>query len=437
MSKRVTPLALAVLLPAFAGLAWAEDDEETPPDSPRLAALARAIQGGDREALGKFWAEVKGKAPLVEPVDGDKDDSWVTFVWRGGDETRRVHLLVGLPDVTPYSKTLERLKGTDLWYRTEKVPNRARFGYSFLVNFPRRLPRDGGKLVELWDKNPPRADPLNPRGGDSRSIVELPQAPAPRWTEPRKDVPKGVLREHTLTGKTLKRVPRVWVYTPAGYDPRGEPCAMLVVFDGVTHGGLPRHTEIPTPTIVDNLTAEGKVPRTVVVLIDSVDAAWRHEYLGCSSPFADFLAGELVPWVRSHYRVSDDPARAVLAGESDGGLAAAHAAFRHPEVFGCVLSQSGSFGRPGPGGRWTEYGETGWLIRQFVAAPKKKLRFYLTAGQFEHYLAYSVRAENRRMRDVLEAKGYPVTYVEFVGGHEALCWRGLVGDGLVALLGAR
>ena len=44
--------------------------------------------------------------------------------------------------------------------------------------------------------------------------------------------------------------------------------------------------------------------------------------------------------------------------------------------------------------------------------------------------------ENRRMRDTLTARGYPVTYSEYNGGHDALCWRGSIADGLIALLGA-
>ncbi len=42
---------------------------------------------------------------------------------------------------------------------------------------------------------------------------------------------------------------------------------------------------------------------------------------------------------------------------------------------------------------------------------------------------------SRHMRDVLLAKGYEVHYREFVGGHDYLSWRGLLADGLIALLG--
>ena len=39
------------------------------------------------------------------------------------------------------------------------------------------------------------------------------------------------------------------------------------------------------------------------------------------------------------------------------------------------------------------------------------------------------------MRDVLQAKGYFVHYVEFNGGHEYLSWRGTLSDALLVLVG--
>ena len=39
-----------------------------------------------------------------------------------------------------------------------------------------------------------------------------------------------------------------------------------------------------------------------------------------------------------------------------------------------------------------------------------------------------------RLRAVLRAKGYPVRYAEFSGGHHFLCWRGTLADGVLALL---
>jgi enterochelin esterase family protein len=42
---------------------------------------------------------------------------------------------------------------------------------------------------------------------------------------------------------------------------------------------------------------------------------------------------------------------------------------------------------------------------------------------------------NRHMRDVLTAKGYPVRYREYAGGHSFLNWSGGTASGLLFLMG--
>jgi enterochelin esterase family protein len=72
-------------------------------------------------------------------------------------------------------------------------------------------------------------------------------------------------------------------------------------------------------------------------------AGRRDDELACDVPFAEFLATELVPWIYKDYAATNDPSRTIVGGSSRGGLAAAFAGFQHPEVFGNVLSQSGSY----------------------------------------------------------------------------------------------
>jgi len=109
-----------------------------------------------------------------------------------------------------------------------------------------------------------------------------------------------------------------------------------------------------------------------------------------------------------------------------GVMTAAFAALRAPERFGNVLSQSGSF--------WwmngTEF-DVGaeWLTRRYALAPELPVRFYVEVGLQE----WALLGPTRHFRDVLEAKGYDLDYAEYNGGHDALCWRGGIADGLASL----
>jgi hypothetical protein len=191
--KRIVWIALIVVL-AGAGnrcrttsIASAEDETKPSCDSPRLAALAKQLTGdeaGNRATIGKFLDDLSGKAPLVEPVEGDPHSRWITFLWRGGSDTHRVGVLGGPPSAE-FGEQLQRLKNSNLWYRTDKVPSDSRFVYHFLINMPDKIPDDGPAAASFWKENPMRQDPLNRLASPSNhgSIAELPDAPLQPWLE--------------------------------------------------------------------------------------------------------------------------------------------------------------------------------------------------------------------------------------------------------------
>jgi len=140
--------------------------------------------------------------------------------------------------------------------------------------------------------------------------------------------------------------------------------------------------------------------------------------LPCNPAFADFLARELVPWARKRYSATTSPKRTVVAGSSYGGLASVFAGLKHPEVFGNVISLSGSFWWKPQGSAQSE-----WLVQQMRRSPKRPLRFYLEVGLMEVGAAGSDQVgSNRRMHQILVAKGYPTGYAEYDGGHSFLNW---------------
>ncbi|HEX8293291.1 MAG TPA: alpha/beta hydrolase-fold protein [Pyrinomonadaceae bacterium] len=435
MRKFGLPLFLSLLfvVPAH-GRAGARAAGSEEPESPRLSALRRALGEGRGGAVEEFWREAAREgSPLVESIKGDEENLLVTFLWRDGAAEKYVAVFP-FARVNPLPHLFARVEGTDVWFRSYRLRRDARFEYMVaahdsLTPFAAREPAGaGGWLASL------RPDPLNPRrfveppdeespgeGEYVSSYLELPGAPPQPFVRERAGVRRGRVELIRYGGGEAEGGRRVWVYTPPGYGPGGGPYRLLVLFDGwqYTH-------QIPTPTILDNMLADGVIPPTVAVMVDERD---RVEQFYLNPSFADFVAGELVPWVRRRYRVTLRPRGAVLGGLSLGGVAAAYTALRHPEVFGGVLSQSGAFQyRPeDPGG----------LIRQLAQSARRPLRFYLEAGLLEVNESPSLLHSNRHLRDVLEAKGYEVTYSEFNGRHDHVCWRGSLSKGLAALLAPR
>ncbi len=84
---------------------------------------------GDAAALKIFWANViKSGAPLIEPIPTEKNFSFVTFIWRGNSETRNVVIFDGVADFDAKDQMVN-LVHTDVWYKTYRVRNDARFAY--------------------------------------------------------------------------------------------------------------------------------------------------------------------------------------------------------------------------------------------------------------------------------------------------------------------
>jgi enterochelin esterase-like enzyme len=416
--------------------------------SSRIEELRKDLVEGKSDALELFWREVtEAGAPLVETIEGEPNYRLVTFLWRDQGDTENV-VVVGaaMAAWSNWQKhRLTRLSESDLWYKTYRFRSDLRATYWLSHN-------DSLRDVEEYENFQDRRstfqlDPLNPHHHTypkdeelpndedwSFSLLELPDASPQSSIIPRADVPHGKVEMVRLRSDILDNERRVYLYTPPGYTPDSEAYGLLLVFDGPAYisAGL-----VPTPTILDNLIADGKIPPLVAVLPDSLDRETRSRELPCYEPFVEYLKQELLPWVRARYHVTNDPKRTIVAGSSYGGLGAAFVAFKAPEIFGNVLSQSGAF-------RWNssvreegihDPNDEAWLIRQFVASPQLPLRLYLEVGLLERSAVDDMVLMNRRMRDVLESKGYEVAYSEYNGGHDYICWRGSFADGLTWLIG--
>jgi hypothetical protein len=173
-----------------------------PSTSPRMSALRSAVKKGDGAAVPQFWDEIgKKHAPLIEPVPNDDQSSLVTFLWRGNTDNHNVVVIGGVAGTDLTKNQMSKIPGTDVWYKTYKVRNDARFIYSLSPNdslqpIEKIDPKDRQALDKrLSDLRP---DPFNPQhdpGGMPSSYVELAAAPQQRWINPVADTAKGNLEK--------------------------------------------------------------------------------------------------------------------------------------------------------------------------------------------------------------------------------------------------
>ncbi len=250
-----------------------------------------------------------------------------------------------------------------------------------------------------------------------------------QWDVPQPQHLKGKVASYLFSSRILKNKRDIWIYTPASYEWREGPYPLLIVFDGQAYTSQ----LIPGPTILDNLIAKGKIPPLVAVFVSSIDQPTRNLELPCYARFVESLRQELVPWISRRYFVTKDPSLTIVAGSSYGGLAAAFAALRYPERFGNVLSQSGAFW-------WNPSKDASdpWLVKQYELATAGSICFYLDVGDQEtsssnHQM--SMVDINRQFHQLLNQKGYKVSYYEFKGGHDYDSWRKTFAIGLMALFG--
>ncbi|MBN9053863.1 MAG: DUF3327 domain-containing protein [Rhizobiales bacterium] len=406
----------------------AADQVPPAPDylSPIIAAEAAAIAAGT--STDAFWAMAAARGtPLVE--DGREGYRIVTFLGRGAKRNIR---LFGAPSGD--HEELQRLEGSDIWFKSFEVPAATRLSYQLAFNVPDVPGTARDRRVAILSTA--RADPLNRPPWPAEAIdaynqdsaLELADAPPQPWLAERGG-PAGTLARLSIESARLGNRRDIAIYRPAGFDPARRDTVLLYVFDADQY--LER---VPVPRILDNMIAAGAVPPVVAVFVANPDRAARARELPANPAFADFMAQELHPMVVKETGLDAPAGRTVLAGSSYGGLASATVAMRHPEVFGNVLAMSGSFWWSPPGTPEDRQEHVAGLV---AAGPALPLRFFLSAGLFEtgSQGTAGILDSSRHLRDVLAAKGIPVIYRDYAGGHDYLVWQGVISDGLVALFG--
>lgn len=368
------------------------------------------------------------EVPLRVRVSAEEVD--VTFVHETGDTVPteaevRLRELVGSGPTG--DRVLRPVGDTPFRALTVRMLSDLRLAYAFEIHEPGQAPR---LVPDALNPPPPRLDQRL-----AGCVLELPDAAElpvdlhlAAAASPRVD-------EHTFRSQILGNERPVWVSTPPGWAPGGDPCPCVIVFDGSVG-----HT---APAVRDSLVARGLVRDVVVVLVDAIGL--RDVELTANPDFSRMLAEELVPWLCEGYGISDRAGDVALSGSSFGGLCAAWTALQHPDVFGNALLQSPScwfhpslpsLVRAAAEHQPEVVGQpvaTPTLIEAFATAEPVPVRIFHEVGRVEHGPPPAQIRQvfgNRWLHDILRLKGYDTTYREYAGGHDALWWRATWADGL-------
>lgn len=390
--------------------------------------LREQIEKGNCTALQEFWDMIENKGtPLIEELDGDFENSLVTFVYKTDEEIENIVFMPPIGRDKFLENRMEKLLETNLWYITYKVRSDVRFKYSFSVNDSLNT-----HCEKRWDNL--KYDELNKnrlifKDEDGKedyidSYVVMPKAPEHYWDKERSGISKGKINEHQFHSENLQKDRRIRIYAPSGYDESSKPYGFLILTDGDAY-----IDNLSATTVIDNLIADKKIPPIVTIFIDSTET--RTEELECNDTFGEIIVKELLPWVRDNYNISDKADEAVIGGLSSGGLAASYIGLKHSEVFGNVLSESGSYWYKPE--NYEGYEPDCWLHTQFKAIDKLPLKFYLNVGVLEH--KEGMIGTNIILRDTLIEKGYTVDFEYFKSGHDYLYWGETLANGLISLIG--
>ena len=295
-------------------------------------------------------------------------------------------------------------------------PNRME--YAFVVTHA-----DGGQEFRTDPGNPHVAD--GPFGG--KSVLEFPAYTRPPWLdEPPPPAGVGEIRWHEIGLPRFRDSVACGIWQPAtATDTAALP--LLIVHDGPEFDSLGQLTRLLSLAVAD-----GRIPPIRAALLAPLNGR-RNETYSASAHFSDAVATAVLDHLRVHAPQPEGHRPAVM-GASLGGVAALHAAHRHPGAFGDLILLSGSYFRAR-----TDKHESGYAhfnrISRFVGrlstgrATMPVRTIAIIVGTVEENFA-----NNLVMANGLEAAGHDVRLTTFRDGHTYTAWRDTLDPALLDVL---
>ncbi len=342
-----------------------------------------------KAALIDEFMERHAESPIIE---GD----CAHFVYRG--EVGEI-AITGTMIASGNAEPLERIEGTDFYYRTYKLEPGGRWEYRYSINF-------GDE--QITDPRNPNAVPAT-FGNQKFSEVSMPGYEAPGYLGEPSGSARGTLEEFTYKSESLGNERTVRVYLPPGYQDGSETYPLLIVHQGKDwlERGLMANS-------LDNLIGDRVAP-IVVAFVEPRGEWWLEAGGTGTDDYVAMLAEEFVPYLEEKYRLQREAEAHVVMGTGYFGVTAAYAALKYPDVFGNVALQSVALG----------LGSDDALMKM-IGGKREHLRFYLDWNRYELRQvdsAIDLAQDNRRLAEALTQGGYEYTGGEVLDSYGWGSWR--------------
>lgn len=306
------------------------------------------------------------------------------------------------------SKPLEMTKNAEGVWEATTPPAAPGFHYHWFTVDGLRVNDPGTQMFFGW--------------GRDTSGVEVPDGDGEFYAA-RTGVPHGAVSLRVYHSEITGQWRRCFVYTPPGYETDSGRYPVLYLLHGSGENERSWGEQGKANFIMDNLLADGAAQPFLIVM-DTGYAAYpdarSQDRNGPTAAFEEVLAGELIPFIDSHFRTRADAAHRAVAGLSMGGAQTLSIAPKHPELFSHIAALSAaSRGAFDPA---TSYGGA---FKDAALFEKGNRLLFLSAGTAEPSILTSMKA----LHAALIAAGIKTTFHSSEGtGHEWQTWRRALRD---------
>lgn len=253
----------------------------------------------------------------------------------------------------------------------------------------------------------------------SEAVQEAKQAPAIQALPIALD--SGLNKSKTellqIKSKVLGYNLQYWVHLPKGYEEE-QSYPTIYVTDGIWYKNQGELLKI-----TDRLIKKGKITPIITVLVDAIspdnrnDNRREYQFL-CNPQYVDFYRDELIPHIDNTYSTDTSQASRAMLGLSFGGLNSMYFGLLANDIFGKIGIQSPA-PHPCPD-----------IYEAYRSSPKLPIDIYLSTGTVN-----DKEAATRKLKGILEEKGYDFAYQEVAEGHTWANWKPLLDDVLLRFYG--